>query len=137
MENKYNINDFNFHYKIETRWKDLDAFQHINNAVYATYIESARVDLFKRWGIPGTNTGKSIIMASLKINYLKQLKHPSSLVIGQRVSRLGKTSFDIESIIFDEEQNPVCHAIVVAVCFDFDSQKSIDVYESIISDYEG
>ena len=137
MENKYNINDFNFHYKIETRWKDLDAFQHINNAVYATYIESARVDLFKRWGIPGTNTGKSIIMASLKINYLKQLKHPSYLVIGQRVSRLGKTSFDIESIIFDEEQNPVCHAIVVAVCFDFDSQKSIDVYESIISDYEG
>lgn len=137
MENKYNINDFNFHYKIETRWKDLDAFQHINNAVYATYIESARVDLFKRWGIPGTNTGKSIIMASLKISYLKQLKHPSSLVIGQRVSRLGKTSFDIESIIFDEEQNPVCHAIVVAVCFDFDSQKSVDVYESIISDYEG
>ena len=137
MENKYNINDFNFHYKIETRWKDLDAFQHINNAVYATYFESARVDLFKRWGIPGTNTGQSIIMASLKINYLKQLKHPSSLVIGQRVSRLGKTSFDIESIIFDEEQNPVCHAIVVAVCFDFDSQKSVDVYESIISDYEG
>ena len=137
MENKYNINDFNFHYKIETRWKDLDAFQHINNAVYATYIESARVDLFKRWGIPGTNTGKSIIMASLKISYLKQLKHPSLLVIGQRLCRLGKTSFDIESIIFDEEQNPVCHAIVVAVCFDFDSQKSIDVYESIISDYEG
>ena len=93
--------------------------------------------MFKRWGIPGTNAGKSIIMASLKINYLKQLKHPSSLVIGQRVSRLGKTSFDIESIIFDEEQNPVCHAIVVAVCFDFDSQKSVDVYESIISDYEG
>ena len=137
MENKYNINDFNFHYKIETRWKDLDAFQHINNAVYATYFETARVDLFKRWGIPGTNTGQSIIMASLKINYLKQLKHPSSLVIGQKVSRLGKTSFDIESIIFDEEQNPVCHAIVVAVCFDFDSQKSVDVYESIISDYEG
>ena len=53
------------------------------------------------------------------------------------MSRLGKTSFDIESIIFDEEQNAVCHAIVVAVCFDFDSQKSVDVYESIISDYEG
>ena len=53
------------------------------------------------------------------------------------MSRLGKTSFDIESIIFDEEQNAVCQAIVVAVCFDFDSQKSVDVYESIISDYEG
>ena len=40
MKNTYNINDFKFHYNIETRWKDLDAFQHINNAVYATYIES-------------------------------------------------------------------------------------------------
>ena len=47
MKNKYNINDFKFHYNIETRWKDLDAFQHINNAVYATYIESARVDFLK------------------------------------------------------------------------------------------
>ena len=137
MKNTHNINDFKFHYNIETRWKDLDAFQHINNAVYATYIESARVDLFNRWRIPGTNVGKSIIMASLKINYLKQLKHPSSLVIGQRVSRLGKTSFDIESVIFDEEQYPVCHAIVVAVCFDFDSQQSVQVYENIIKDYEG
>ena len=136
MHNVYKIKDFKFHYKIETRWKDLDAFQHINNAVYATYIESARVDLFNRWSIAGTNSGQSIIMASLKIDYLKQLKHPSALLIGQRVSRLGKTSFDIESVIFNEEQNPVCHAIVVAVCFDFDSQKPVEVYESITKDYE-
>ena len=135
MENNYKLSDYIMRYKLDTRWRDLDAFQHVNNAVYATYIESARVDLFKRWGIEGTNQGKSIIMASLKINYLAQLKHPSSLVIGQRVSRVGSTSFDIESIIFDEDENPICFALVVAVCFDFDNQKPVEVYDSIKDDF--
>jgi len=135
MKNNYKISDFTFTYKLDTRWKDLDAFQHVNNAVYATYIESARVDLFKRWGIPGDNSGKSIIMASLKIDYLAQLKHPTSMVIGQRISRIGGTSFDIESIVFDKEGNPVCAGLVVVVCYDFDSQSPVPVYESIKDDY--
>ena len=136
MKNNYKINDFTFTFTLDTRWRDLDAFQHVNNAEYATYIESARVDLFERWGIPGSNTGKSIIMASLKIDYLAQLKHPTSMIIGQRISRLGSTSFDIESVVFDESGVPVCHAVVVAVCFDFNKQIPIPVYSSVIKDYE-
>ena len=135
MKNSYKISDFPFTFNLDTRWRDLDAFQHINNAVYATYIESARVDLFKRWGIPGTNKGKSIIMASLKIDYIAQLKHPTSLVIGQRVSRVGKTSFDIESVVIDEQEKAVCVGLVVAVCYDFDNQMPVAVYDSIQSDY--
>jgi len=136
MKNNYKINDFAFTFTLDTRWRDLDAFQHVNNAEYATYIESARVDLFERWGIPGSNTGKSIIMASLKIDYLAQLKHPTSMTIGQRVSRVGSTSFDIESVIFDASASPVCHAVVVAVCFDFNKQIAVPVYPSIVKDYE-
>ena len=137
MDKNYKLSDYSFKYPIQTRWRDLDAFQHINNALYATYIESARVNLFQRWGILGTNKGKSIIMASLKIDYLSQLKHPSSLVIGQRVSRIGKTSFDIESIMFDEKENVVCVGKVVAVCFDFDIQQPVEVYDSIKDDFNG
>ena len=135
MKKNYKISDFTFTYELDTRWKDLDAFQHVNNALYATYIESARVDLFKRWGILGNNTGKSIIMASLKIDYIAQLKHPSSLVIGQKITRIGKTSFDIESVIFDEQSNPICVGLVVAVCYNFDNQSPVPVYESIKNDY--
>ena len=137
MKKNYKISDFTFTYKLDTRWKDLDAFQHVNNALYATYIESARVDLFKRWGILGNNTGKSIIMASLKIDYLAQLKHPTSLIVGQKVSRIGSTSFDIESVIFDENEKPICVGLVVAVCFDFDNQKPVEVYDSIKDDFNG
>ena len=60
MKNDFKLSDYTLRYELETRWRDLDAFQHVNNAVYATYIECARVDLFKRWGILGSNKGKSI-----------------------------------------------------------------------------
>ena len=135
MKKNYKISDFTFLYKLDTRWRDLDAFQHVNNAIYATYIESARVDLFKRWGILGNNTGESIIMASLKIDYLAQLKHPTSMVIGQKITRIGKTSFDIESVIFDDQGKNICIGLVVAVCYDFNNQKPVQVYDSIQNDY--
>ena len=28
--------------QIEIRWRDLDAYQHVNNAVYSTYLEECR-----------------------------------------------------------------------------------------------
>ena len=31
--------------QIEIRWRDMDAFKHVNNAVYATYLEECRDEL--------------------------------------------------------------------------------------------
>ena len=31
-------------YPLQVRWGDLDAFGHVNNATYLTYIQEARVD---------------------------------------------------------------------------------------------
>jgi len=48
-----NINDiklenFPFQHTIKTRWRDLDAFRHVNNATFLSYIEDARILFFKR-----------------------------------------------------------------------------------------
>jgi len=138
LKTKYKIEDYKLKYNLETRFRDLDSFGHVNNAVYASYIESARVSLLNNWDIPRTNRGKSIIMASLKIDYHAQLEHPSSLILGQKIVRLGRTSFDIETIVFDSEDNRVvCSALVVIVCFDFDSQSPVELYDSIKDAYEG
>ena len=41
----------------------------------------------------------------------------------------------IEAVIFNEHENPVCVGLVVAVCYDFDNQSPVPVYESIKNDY--
>ncbi len=137
MTKNKNLTNFPFHVNIQTRWRDLDAFGHVNNAVFATYIETARGMLFKRWSLPFDGTGKSLIVASMTINYLKQLKHPSNIIVGLKINKVGNTSFNIESYIFNEKdiQNPIATSNVVIVCFDFDNQKPVPVFSQILKDY--
>ena len=137
MTKNKNLTNFPFHVNIQTRWRDLDAFGHVNNAVFATYIETARGMLFKRWSLPFDGTGKSLIVASMTINYLKQLKHPSNVIVGLKINKVGNTSFNIESYIFNEKdiQNPIATSNVVIVCFDFDNQKPVPVFSQILKDY--
>ena len=135
MDKLWKIEDFKFRHPIHTRWKDLDAFRHINNAVFLSYIEDARIVLLKRWNIDYAE--KSLIVASVKIDYLKQVKHPSSLIIGQRVSRIGHKSFDIQSAVFNEKDvEPVCISTITSVAFDFTKNQTVKVFQEIIDDYQ-
>ena len=135
MNTNCKIEDFKFQHRLNTRWKDLDAFRHINNAVFLSYIEDARIILLKRWEIDYGS--RSLIVASVKIDYLKQVKHPSSLTIGQRVSRIGNKSFDLESGVFIENNlDPVCISTITSVAFDFKLNQTVKVYKEIIDDYE-
>ena len=128
------LEDFLFHHNIQTRWKDMDSFGHINNAVYLTYIEDARTTLFKRWNLKSQN--KSIIVASLKIDYFTQIKHPSKLIIGSKISRIGNSSFDIQSAIFiDGLKKPAALSIVICVCYDYENGQSVPVYDEIRDDF--
>ena len=130
------LSDYPLHVEIQTRWRDLDAFGHVNNAVFATYIETARGTLFEKWNLPFDGTGQSLIVASITIDYLKQIKHPTKMIIGQRISRIGNSSFDVESGLFDKnnQTRPITTSKVIVVCFDFDKQQSVPVFKQIIED---
>ena len=138
MTKNKTLTDYSMHVKLQTRWRDLDAFGHVNNAVFATYIETARGTLFKKWDLPYDGKGKSLTVAAITINYHKQLKHPTNIVIGQSISRIGNTSFDVLSALFDEQNTlePIATSKVVIVCFDFDKQKSVPVFKQIINDFK-
>ena len=134
MDKSVRIEDFHFTHKIKTRWKDLDAFRHINNAVYLSYIEDARIILLRRWNIDYAE--KSLIVAAVKIDYLKQVQHPSSLIIGQKITKIGNKSFDISSAMFVQgQEEPVCVSTVTSVAIDFKLNQTVKVFKEIIDDY--
>ena len=134
MNTQTKITDFHFTHKIRTRWRDCDAFRHINNATYLSYVEDARLELMRRWGI--NQDGKSVIVASVKIDYYKQVVHPTELIIGQKITRIGNKSFDITSILFNRDtKEAVCESIVTIVCFDFSANATVPVYNEIKEDY--
>ena len=100
---KLTTKDFHFIKTIESRWRDMDAIRHINNATYLNYFETTRVEYLSTLGFDliRWESDSSVILASMKIDYLKQSTYPSIYEIGCRITRLGTKSFDILSVIFD------------------------------------
>ena len=75
---------------------------------------------------------KSTILANIKITYLAQLGHPSSLKIGHRIIRVGTKSYDLISGIFLQTDNTlVCSAYFKLVSFNYKNNKTILVPEKI------
>ncbi len=123
-----------YFHKLSTRWKDIDSFGHVNNANYLTYIENARIDLINQWEI--NSKIKSIIIASIKIDYLKQISHPKKLIIGQFISRIGNTSFDIKADILSFDKKILyAKTLATCVCFNYTLNSKLKVFEKIKADY--
>jgi len=118
---KYQLKDFAFTHKINTRFKDLDAFHHVNNATFLSYIEDARMLFFKRWKMNVKE--KSLIVASITIDYLSQLHHPSKLIIGQKVTRLFL------------DNKPICVSRVTIVCYNFIRKQTVPLFKEIKEDF--
>lgn len=122
--------DFKFFIDYKTRWKDMDCIGHVNNSTFLTYVESARLELVQKWGFENV----PIIMASIKIDYINQLKHPADLEIGQSITRIGTTSFDLFTGIFHKNNEiPITISTTTLVCFDYQIQKPIKVPQEILN----
>ena len=128
---EFKLNDFSFHHHLNTRFRDIDAFHHVNNATFLTYFEDARRVFFERWAI--NLKERSLIVASIKIDYFNQLEHPSSLKVGQKIIRIGNKSFDVLSVLFCQNK-AVCMAITTIVCYDFVLEKTVLVFNEIKKD---
>ena len=112
----------------------MDALGHLNHAVYLGYMESARVDVYIQLGFSGIrkDMDESTILASMDVHYLSQVKHPASLDVGHRISRVGTKSFDFLAAVFNEEQEkPVCSALFKMVAFNYKMNQPILVPELI------
>lgn len=130
--------DFIFIKNVDSRWRDMDAIGHINHATYLTIFETARVVFLKNLGFDSLkrDIDNGVILASMKIDYVKQSTHPSKYIVGCRITRLGNKSFDLLSAIFvKKELNPIVFGVFTLVAFNYNTQKTIPLNEDIISDF--
>ncbi len=122
--------DYDFWVTIKSRWADMDGLRHINNAAYLSYMETARLDFYHHLGFEYTRWDAEIstIIASMTIDYLEQGYYPSTYEVGQSITRVGNTSFDILTAVFVEgEETPVVQGNFTIVAFNFKKNKPISV----------
>jgi acyl-CoA thioester hydrolase len=128
---------------VQVRFRDLDAFGHVNNAVYFTFMEMARVEYFRQIGLlkPGEFPSPFFIIAEATCQYKAPIDMETPLVVQVRVSRLGHSSFDMEYRLLHEVSGAVLAVgRTVQVAFDYDAKRSVplpDEWRAAIAQLEG
>ena len=112
--------------KVYVRWADLDAFGHVNNAVYLTYAELARVDWGGKEFAPkqGSSVLVEMTVAHSEVDYLLPItKFGVDYDVNLWVESIGNTSF---TVAYEIVKDGVVYAKMktVQVMIDIDKMKS-------------
>ncbi|MDP9296479.1 MAG: acyl-CoA thioesterase [Actinomycetota bacterium] len=78
--------------RIEIRWRDMDAYGHVNNAVYLTYLEQARDEWIQ--GLLGSVTDTwDFVLAHVEIDYRSELtQDDAEVTVRCGLERVGTSS---------------------------------------------
>ena len=105
--------------RIEIRWRDVDAYGHVNNAVYLTYLEEARDAWVERvLGAVSENTW-DFVLARVAIDYETELTlEDGAVVVGCRLESIGRSSLETVELIRKEDGTVSARAAAIVVARD-------------------
>jgi acyl-CoA thioester hydrolase len=113
---------------LPVQWGEMDAYQHVNNAVYLRWFESARIAYFHKMAMPGwvTPEGVGPILHTATCRYRIPVTYPDTMTIGARVdaSTYGADRFTMKLAAWsDKHQKVAAEGEAIIVVFDYASQK--------------
>ena len=117
--------EFRHRTALGVRFRDIDAFGHVNNAVYLTWIENARIEFLRRIGTfakPDTRE-MTMILARVELDFRAPVGFGDEIEVGVRTARLGTKSFDLEYELRRGDE-VVANATTVLVAYDYESKSS-------------
>ena len=125
-KNAYKPEHFPFQSLHETRFRDMDALGHVNNSVFMTYLEEARIAFIRTIPefVDAMGRGQSFVLARVELDLIRPIHYPGRLLIASGAEHFGNSSIQGIQAIFDE-QGTVCHALArtTGVWFDVASNR--------------
>lgn len=118
-------------HRLQVRFRDCDPLGHVNNAVYLTYLEQARFNLWKaqvgfmaKSAADNGPRGIGFILARVEVDFRAQAKYGDELDVKLSLDGFGRTSFTYTyEIVNAATGQVVTTARTVLVRFDYDTQK--------------
>ncbi|MDQ2983679.1 MAG: acyl-CoA thioesterase [Actinomycetota bacterium] len=114
---------------IETaKFRDLDPMGHVNNSVFLTYIESARIKFLQELGAATGIQDMSFVIARIEIDFRSPVRMDDEIEISVRASRFGGKSFDLDYELRVGGE-VVAAAKSVCVSFDYETGEAMPIPE--------
>ncbi len=115
-------------FKLEVRYRDLDTLGHVNNAVYLTYFEQARVRMLMDYYSSVDNY--DFVVAHASVDFLKPI-YLEEITVVAYVSRIGNTSFTIDYEIYNSKNEICARGRTVQVVIDRKTLRKRNIPESL------
>lgn len=116
---------FDYVHRETVRFRDVDAMGHVNNAVFLTYLEEARISYLLRFGAGVTD----MILARVEIDFCAPLRSGDELEIGVRAADIGTKSFELEYQV-RAAASVAAEAKTVIVSYDYETGRSVELPQS-------
>ena len=118
-----------FVHREAVRFRDLDPMGHVNNAVFLTYIESARAAFLQHLGAVQTLEDLALIVARIEIDVRAPVRFGDEVEVSVRVSRFGEKSFDLEHELRVGD-TLAAEAKTVLVTYDYERREPVAIPEA-------
>jgi acyl-CoA thioester hydrolase len=111
-----------FEHQVTVRWRDVDALEHVNNAVFLTYLEEGRDAFFSE--IVGSDP--IYVVVRIELDLRAEVRYPDRRVtVRIEVERLGTTSLTTRETILTPSGEVAAEARVVSVRWDAGLRKPV------------
>ena len=120
--------------ELPIQWGDQDAFGHVNGVVYFRWFETARVEYLHRSGLGHlmSRQGVGPILAAIKCDYRRQLKHPDTICVSASIADIGRSSMKMRHLIYSQSQQLiVAEGESTVVMFDYSAQRATRVPDEV------
>lgn len=99
---EYNKDSFPHWTRISVRFRDLDPLNHVNNAIFSTYYEEARISFIQDISSFANQmqNGYSFVLANLEIDFVNPVEYPAEILIGSGIKELGNSSISSFQTIY-------------------------------------
>lgn len=127
---------------LQVRFRDIDAFGHVNNAVFFSYVEFARIRYLLDVLRPERPFDElPLILARVELDFRSPISFDEEVVVETRLERIGRTSFDmVHRMTAGPEGRLVGDVQTVLVTYDYESSRPIPVpddWRRRFGDHEG
>ena len=120
------MSEGDFVHREQVRFRDLDPMGHVNNAVFLTYIEQARVAFLAEVAAATGLEDMNMIVARVEIDFKAPVRLGQEVEISVHASRFGTKSFDLDyDLRVDGEL--VAEAKSVQVAYDYDRREPMQL----------
>ena len=134
--------DFRHRTSVQVRFRDIDAFGHVNNAVFFSYVELARIryllDVLK---VEADFSTLPLILARVELDFRAPIFFEDELEVATRIGRIGNTSFAMSHrVTAGADKRLVADVETVLVTYDYATASPIrvpDEWRAEIDAFEG